>query len=105
PEDNTTNNTSIAPVRTTAGARLRARVTAPATTPIGERFPYEVAVTNLSRRDAQYVRLCAPPAANVTGVRAAGTFRYRRARCVNIRTLRSGRTASFTVTALPTAYG
>jgi choice-of-anchor A domain-containing protein len=105
PEDNTTNNTSIAPVTTTAGSRLRARVTAPATTPIGERFPYEVAVTNTSRRDAQYVRLCAPPSARITGVRAAGTIRYRRARCVDIRRLRPGRTVSFTVSAIPTAYG
>jgi len=105
PEDNTTNNTSIAPATTTPGSRLRARVTAPPTVPIGTRFPYEVAVTNSSRRDAQYVRLCAPPAARITGVRAAGTFRYRRARCVDIRRLRPHRTVSFTVTAVPTAYG
>ena len=105
PEDNTTNNTSVAPVRTTSGSRLRARVTAPRTVPIGTRFPYEVAVTNASRRDAQNVRLCAPRALKVTGVRAAGTFPYLRARCVDIRRLRPGRTASFTVTAVPTAFG
>jgi choice-of-anchor A domain-containing protein len=105
PEDNTTNNTAIAPLSATASPQLRVRITAPARGRIGVRFPYRVSVTGTGRRGAQFVRLCAPRAADVTGVRAAGTFGYRGARCRDIRNLTPGRTVSFVVTAVPAASG
>ena len=105
PESNTTNNTSLAPLTVTAAPHLRVRIAAPPTGSVGVPFDYRVSVTGTGRHGAQYVRLCAPRPDDVTGVRAAGTFAYRGARCRDIRNLPAGRTVSFAVTATPAATG
>jgi hypothetical protein len=64
-----------------------------------------VRVTGTGRNGARTVRLCAPPAATLTEVRAPGTFTVRRARCQDIPRLPSGRTVSFVVSGVPAAAG
>ena len=105
PESNTTNNTGVAPLVSTAPANLRVRITAPPIGRVGARFEYRVGVTGTGPRGAEQVRLCAPRPNDVTGVRAAATFGYNGARCRNIPRLPAGESVSFVVSAVPTTNG
>ena len=105
PESNTTNNIDVEPLTVTPPTNLRVAIKAPPFGRVGLRFAYRVSVTGTGRAGADQVRLCAPRPDDVTGVRAAGTFGYRGARCRNIPRLPAGRTVSFDVTAVPAASG
>ncbi len=106
PESNTTNNMDVAPVAVSEAApHLRVGISAPPSGRVGAGLGYRVKVTGTGPNGARTVRLCAPPAATLTEVRAPGTFAVRRARCQDIPRLPRGRTVSFAVSGVPAAAG
>ena len=106
PESNTTNNMDVAPVAVSEAApHLRVGIGAPPSGRVGAGLGYRVKVTGTGPNGARTVRLCAPPAATLTEVRAPGTFALRRSRCQDIPRLPRGRTVSFGVSGVPAAAG
>jgi Domain of unknown function DUF11 len=106
PESNTTNNIDVAPVAVSEAApHLRVGISAPPSGRVGAGLDYRVKVTGTGPNGARTVRLCAPPAATLTEVRAPGTFAVRRTRCQDIPRLPRGRTVSFVVSGVPAAAG
>jgi choice-of-anchor A domain-containing protein len=105
PESNTTNNVTVNRVRSTRPpAHLRVAVSAPPVAQTGTRFRYRVVATSRAKAGAHFVRVCSPVPEGLLIIARPQTFRYRGRICRDVRRLRHGQRAGFTVTAVPAAF-
>jgi choice-of-anchor A domain-containing protein len=104
-ESNTTNNIAIhRVVSKRPAARLRVAVIAPLVAPVGTPLRYRVVVTSHGEAGAHFVRVCSRAPRGLLVNARPHTFRYRGRICRDVRRLRRGQHAGFTVTAVPASY-
>lgn len=101
PDPNVTNNVAAAGVRVVEGRpALTVRITAPRTVRVGQRFAYRVVATGGTPAGAAFVRICHRPAADLLVTAHPGAVRRGGALCRDVRRLRRGARAGFTVHAI-----
>jgi choice-of-anchor A domain-containing protein len=104
-ESNTTNNISVNRVVSKyPAAHLGVAVSAPPVVPVGTPFSYRVIASSGGKAGAQFVRVCSRVPRGLLVSARPRTFRYRGRICRDLRRLRPGQRAGFSVTAVPAAF-